>query len=307
MARPHTASKRFTFDRSFDDPNRLYLPSEKRKAELAAERAAAEAKAHAAAKANQGASTGKEPAAPAEVKPPEPTFTKAELEAAREEGHIAGHAAALEEAATAREHYIADAMALIGERLGEINEQQQESNGAIAETAMRLLSAVLRKVVPHYAVEHAAENIGEFVKQVLPVVLGEPKLVIRVHNLITNEVEDRVSKSFERAGFQGGFAVVPDYDLQPGDCRIEWVGGGADRSEARIWDEIRDIISANFGDLDFDALDRAADQDRAHRTAEGTTEGASETAPELETNDEADTSILENEQQTESALQTSEA
>jgi hypothetical protein len=65
---------------------------------------------------------------------------------------------------------------------------------------------------------------------------------------------------FARASFQGTYSVITDYELQPGDCRLEWDGGGAERSEARIWRDIREIVAANFGGMDADAMDQAADQ-----------------------------------------------
>jgi flagellar assembly protein FliH len=276
MASVRSAAKRFMFDRSFDDPSKLYLPGEKRRAELEAERAAAaEAATAAMASAHPGVPAGAEPAAAeAPPPPPEPMYTKAELDAAREEGHIAGHAAALEEAETAREHYIADAIALIGQGLAQLDEQQKAANAELGRTAMRLVYAVLSKIVPPHARDFAAENIGAFVKQVLPVVMGEPKLIVRVHNLIVPDVKARLQEVFERSGFQGTFAVVADYELQPGDCRLEWAGGGADRSEARIWAEIREIIVANFGDLDPDALDRAADAERAAQQVDAENQAA---------------------------------
>ncbi|MDX2223498.1 MAG: FliH/SctL family protein [Rhodospirillaceae bacterium] len=262
MSPVRSAAKRFMFDRSFDDPGRLYLPGELRRAELEAERAAAEAAEATADDASMAdAPTSAVQDAPAP--PPEPMYTKAELDAAREEGHIAGHAAALEEAETAREHYIADAIALIGQGLAQLDEQQKAANAALGETAMRLVYAVLAKIVPPHAQSYAVDNIGAFVTQVLPVVMGEPKLVVRVHNLIVPDVQTRLQQAFERSGFQGAYTVVADYELQPGDCRLEWAGGGADRSEARVWAEIREIIAASFGDVDVAALDRAADTERA--------------------------------------------
>src|SRR4051812_35125754 len=109
MATRNGPVRKFAFERSFDDPSRLYLPSERRKSEIAAEEAAQAAAATAEA-ARAAARSPQEP-------PPEPKikleFTKAQLEAAREEGYIAGHGAALEEAGTSREHYVADAINLI--------------------------------------------------------------------------------------------------------------------------------------------------------------------------------------------------
>jgi flagellar biosynthesis/type III secretory pathway protein FliH len=76
--------------------------------------------------------------------------------------------------------------------------------------------------------------------------------------MITADIEARVQGLTDRAGFRGTFAVQPDYELQPGDCRIEWDGGGADRDEARIWQEIRAAIATTLGDIDTEKLEAAS-------------------------------------------------
>ena len=246
-------SKKFLFERSFDDPNRLYMPGERRRAEVEAEVAsnAAVAAVH----------TNLAPPPPPEPEGPSPEeIHQAQIEAAREEGYVQGHTAALEEAETAREHYIADALNLIAQGVDKLGDQQREAYNQLANDAMRMVFAIVRKLLPPVAHHHAAEAIGEFVREVLPLAASEPKLLVRAHNMITADLEVRLQPIANRAGFRGSLVVVPDYELQPGDCRIEWDGGGAERDEARIWREIRGILAATLGDIDTVALDAAADQ-----------------------------------------------
>jgi flagellar assembly protein FliH len=258
-------SRKFLFERSFDDPSKLYLPAERRKSEIAAEEEALAAAAAAAAKAA--------PVAPPPM-PEEPRikleFSKAQIEAAREEGYIAGHSAALEEASTAREHYVADALNLIAQGLVKLDSQQKTANVELEKLAMRLMYGVTRRLLPAFAEQYALDNVEGFIRAILPVALGEPKLLIRAHAMIAADLDGRLKDVFARAGFQGTYSVVPDYELQPGDCRVEWEGGGADRDEARIWRNIREVIAANYGDIDVDALDNSvieqSDADAAPHT-----------------------------------------
>ena len=261
MSAQRKSMQKFMFDRSFDDPNKLYLPGEKRRAEREAEEAAM---ALAAAAARQNADM---PATVEDVEaappPPETKFTQGHLDAAREDGYVAGHAAALEEAATAREHYVADALALVSQGLAKLDEKQAAANREMGETVMRMVYALVRKLIPVEAEQQAVANVGSFVAKVLPLVIGEPKLMVRVHSSIVPLVEERLKETFARASFQGGCSVIADFELQPGDCRLDWSGGGADRNEGRIWAEIREVIAANYGDVDSEALDRAADTEAA--------------------------------------------
>ena len=262
--------KKFLFERSFDDPARLYLPGERRKSEIAA--------AEAAEAAVRAAEMAKQVQAAAEAKTAEPAkpqikleYSKAQLEAAREEGYIQGHSTALEEAGTSREHYVADAINLIAQNLGKLDENQRAANEALANDAMRMAYGVISKLLPEFARQHALENVEGFIRQILPVAVGEPRLLIRAHEMIAADLDQRLKEIFARAGFQGSYVVVVDYELQPGDCRVEWDGGGADRDEGRIWHNIREVIAANFGDVDVAQLDQAADQIAANETTQSAT------------------------------------
>ena len=255
MARRNGPVRKYTFERSFDDPSKLYLPGERRKSEVAAAEAAMAA-----------ADAGSAEAVPVDARvemPAEPKikleFTKAQVEAAREEGYIAGHGAALEEAGTSREHYVADAVNLIAQGLAKLDEQQHTAIDELEKVAMRMVYGVVRRMLPGFAEQYAVDNIEGFVRQVLPVAVGEPKILVRAHAMIAADLETRLKDVFARASFQGSFTVITDYELQPGDCRLEWAGGGADRDEARIWRSVREAVAASYGDMDVDALDATVD------------------------------------------------
>ena len=250
-------AKKFLFDRSFDDPAKLYLPGERRKSEIAAAAAADAAVAIAAAETVDVAINLKDEPAEPEVKP---EFTQAQIDAAREEGYISGHGAALEEAGTAREHYVADAINLIAQNLDKLEEQQRTANTELADLAMRMVYGVTQKLLPAFAQAHAVDSIEHFVRAALPIAVGEPRLLVRAHPMIAADLEQRLKDVFIRASFQGSYSVITDYELQPGDCRLEWDGGGADRNEARIWRDIREVVASNFNAVDVADLDQAADQ-----------------------------------------------
>ncbi len=286
------SARKFLFTRSFDDPAKLYWPGERNKAER--EAAAAVEAAEAAEREHKAAEIARAQAAPKKTadtaaEPPKPPaekkeYTKAQLDAAREEGHIAGHTAALEEAETAREHYIADAVNLIAVGLDGLQAQQDAANKQTADLAMRMVFAVVQRLLPEYTHHYAVDNIESFVRHVLPLAMGEPRLTVRAHAMIAPDIEVRLKEVFTRTAFQGTYAVIPDYELQPGDCKLEWAGGGADRDEGRIWADIREVIAGNVGAADADALDIAAD---AALAQDDTTAADQETnAPEASTPEE---------------------
>ncbi len=275
--------KKFLFERSFDDPAKLYMPGERRKSEIAAAEAA-EAAARTAAMALDVKAAAR--AVEEKAEPPKPEvkaeFTQAQLDAAREEGYIQGHSAALEEAGTAREHYVADAINLIAQNLGKLDENQPAANEELANGAMRMAYGVISKLLPEIGRQYALENVESFIRQILPVAVGEQRILIRAHEMIAADLDERLRDVFARASFQGAYSVIVDYELQPGDCRVEWEGGGADRNEGRIWHNIREVIAANFGDVDVAALDAAADKIAAEAPPQESTQDALPEAPEEE-------------------------
>ena len=275
------SARRFMFNRSFDDPEKLYLPGERNRAEreaaIVAENAVAAEREHQAAELARAQTTQKETT---EIPPPaeeNKEFTKAQMDAARAEGHIAGHTSALEEADTAREHYIADAMNLIATGLDDLQAQQDAANKHTADLAMRMVFGVVQRVLPEHTQRHAIENIEIFVRQVLPLTMNEPTLSVRAHAMIAPDLEARLKEIFTLTAFQGTYTMIPDYELQPGDCKLEWAGGGASRDEGRIWADIREIIASNIGAVDAHSLEAAADVAIAQGGA-STTENTTKTA-----------------------------
>jgi flagellar assembly protein FliH len=271
--------KKFLFDRSFDDPAKLYLPGERRKSE----QAAAEVAEAATQAAPPPAAPALDDAAPEPEVAAKPEFTQSQLDAAREEGYIAGHTAALDEAATAREHYVADAMNLIAQNLDKLEENQRTTNLQLADVAMRMVYGVAQRLLPRFAQAHAVDSIEHFVREVLPLAVGEPRLAVRAHPMIAPDLEERLKAVFERASFQGSYHVITDYELQPGDCRLEWDGGGVERDEGRIWRDIREVIAGTIGDVDVDALDKAADAVIAQDQNQTPASSGDETASQDET------------------------
>jgi len=286
------------FTRSFDDPAKLYLPGERNRAEreaaAAAEAAEIAEREHKAAQNNALAERKSQ-----EAEPPKPAeeaieFTQSRLDAAREEGYIAGHTAALEEAETAREHYIADAVNLIAQGLDGLQDRQDDANKQTVDLAMRMVFAVVQRLLPEHTHHYAVDNMEAFVRRALPLAMDKPRLTVRAHAMIAPDLEVKLKEVFTRATFQGTYAVIPDYELQPGDCKLEWEGGGADRDEGRIWADIREVIAANIGDANADDLDKSADtaaeqtaaeQTEIHKASQDTssepsTENANKTAPE---------------------------
>ena len=263
------ASQKFLFDRSFDAP-----PPEEPKEEAENQEEAPKAP-----------SILEEMRQDAPAQPPEPEveFTKVQLDAAREEGYIEGHTAALDDAETSREHYVADAINLMSKGIDSLEEQQKLANEELARTSLRMLFAVFQKVLPTTSHKLISQEIEALVQQVMAQIYTEPRLVVRVHPMIAEDVEKRTVPAVESSKFEGVLNVISDSELQPGDCRLEWDGGGAERSEARIWRDLEEVISHTIGHVDLIALESSAGGLKpadAEKLVPGLHHSADDSAPE---------------------------
>ncbi|WP_242390485.1 FliH/SctL family protein [Pararhodospirillum photometricum] len=169
------------------------------------------------------------------------------MEATREEGYIAGHAAALDEAGGANERMVVLALSEVGASLETLRTQHATSLDTLSRDVARLVYGVCRKMLPVSASDVIVAEIIALVTEALPQVLDEPRLVIRVHPDVADLVRERLEPLVAQYGYEGRVLVTADPRLGRPDCRVEWAAGGIERDCARQWEEIAEIITRHTG------------------------------------------------------------
>jgi hypothetical protein len=178
--------------------------------------------------------------------PPEPefiapTFSAAEMLAARQDGHAEGVRAAIEQAEA---QLRADA-ALACQRIAAALELAQRDTAEIVErsveAAARLLFTALAACLPTLCARHDSAEIAGIVHDVLFGMTPETTMCVSVAPEITAEVRAALvglpadmSKRVVIAGHEG---------LASGDVRLSWESGTAARSARRAQDAINEILS----------------------------------------------------------------
>ncbi|MCF8503258.1 MAG: hypothetical protein K9H11_22560, partial [Rhodospirillum sp.] len=171
-----------------------------------------------------------------------PMFTSSQMEAAREEGYIGGHTAALDEASAATERMTALALGEIGRRLDDLRDRHDIAVDALSRDAARLVLAICRKVLPATAEENAVREITALLTELLPNVLDEPRLVLRAHPDVAEMLRERLDPVIADSGYEGRVLITPDGRVPMPDCRVDWGEGGMERDTGRQWDEIEALI-----------------------------------------------------------------
>jgi len=239
--------QKFLFDRSFDEPGSRFAqktasPPANETPEAPPEAPAVEDEdAPYAGLDRRRRSTDAPP-----PEPPPDLYTAAQLEAAREEGYLKGHATALEDHGASTQQATAQALAGIKAALERLETEQVAFNADVEKAVVRLAVALVRRMLPATATQCAVAEVQELLAATLPDVLDQPRLIIRVHGSLAEIIRQTVGPILEDHGFDGRLTVRPDNDLPVTDCRLEWGDGGVERDSPRLWAEIEAAVARHL-------------------------------------------------------------
>jgi flagellar biosynthesis/type III secretory pathway protein FliH len=177
------------------------------------------------------------PPPPAPVPAPDPL--PGLLEAARAEGFRAGEAAGAEAARASLQAATLAALraaeAAFAASGADLRARAEADAAAIARTTFAALLAAL----PSLAERHAEAEVVRFAEVLLPALAEEPCVTMRV----AAPVAEAVAAHFAA---QPRIEVQADPALAPGDIRLAWRGGQAERLAAAARAAIDDLL-ANHG------------------------------------------------------------
>lgn len=217
MAKPQPETRRFLFDKSFDAARR---PAKKPK--------------------------------PEDEKPPEPTFSRQQIDEARQDGYEQGRLAGAEEAASGTAAEIARLVAEIAGVLPAIAAAQAEANVKLMHDGATLMASIARKILPSLVARGGLDEIDTLLEQCLRTLIDQPKIVVRAAPGHAEALETNLAAAASASGFDGRFMIETDDAMGPSDCRVSWQGGGLERNAADIWRQVEialdDYLSRGDGE-----------------------------------------------------------
>ncbi len=166
----------------------------------------------------------------------EPTFSAAELEAARVAAWKAGSDAASAEAAAADHAIIRQTVAAIAKQLTAAHDELLNLAEQSATTIARLLLGSLGVVLPELASRYGEAEVLAIIRIVLPGLFKEPAVTLRINP----RHRETVAHEIERLDpdLAARLQIVPTDAIPAGDARIAWRNGGATRDVAALWDQV---------------------------------------------------------------------
>ncbi len=175
-----------------------------------------------------------------------PTFSEEEMAAAREESFATGKAEGVNEAAEATERQISASLEKLGQQFDSLFKAQETADAAIMENAISVACGIARKVFPALNQQGALGEIERMTVMSLEKILEEPQVIIAVNPELEAALKERLDTLTAQAGYKGEVKIIADDKVDPGDCRMEWSGGGANRDMDALWQEIDEIVERNL-------------------------------------------------------------
>jgi flagellar assembly protein FliH len=171
------------------------------------------------------------------------SFSTEEIETlkrdAREEGRKHADILATQAVAASIGQVAAAMLAAIEAMDGEVERLRAEAASLALAAARKLAGAAL---------DHAPETeIAEALNVALHHAIGEARVVVKTPPALAKAIESRAAEIAAEQGFEGRIQIAGDSTLSGADCRIEWRGGGVERSHSVIENALADLIARRFG------------------------------------------------------------
>jgi len=78
----------------------------------------------------------------------------------------------------------------------------------------------------------------QFSQKVLPELLTEPRITIRVHDGISETLKNRIETFLRDKNYGGELIINGDVSIAAGNCQIEWSSGSAERNTELLMSDI---------------------------------------------------------------------
>lgn len=174
------------------------------------------------------------------------TMTTEELEALTASARSEGATNASVQAAEALDRTIAALTISIRAALDNSHAEIEAVRAEAAEIAM----AMARKIAPAALSALPAGDVEIALRQAMHQAIGEPRITLRAAPAVVEVLEARLADIAHEEGYEGRVMIAADSAMQGADCRIEWRGGGAERSEQTIEEALTALIARRFSSND---------------------------------------------------------
>lgn len=217
-----------------------------------------------------------------------PTFSEEDLDIARREGEQTGRDEALKDLEGSLQKKLADTLQALLQQFTTIETAFADDKEERNLNAVGVATVIVRKLFPALNMDKAIDEIDHMIHQAMKRTAGEIKLNFFVAEELASEVEGKLKEQIQGSGRNIEYQVIGKADMAPGDCRIEWDGGGLVRDQALMWQEIDEIIESNLGEIPQEQAQEQTQEPTPQQAQEQAQEPTQEQAQEPAQEDGAD-------------------
>jgi len=170
------------------------------------------------------------------------TLTTEEIESlsarAREEGAASAQVRASEEINRTVAALVISLRAALDQSHAEVEQIRAE--------AAELAFAAAKKIAPKALAALPAGDVEAALRSAMHQAIGEPRITLRAAPDVASVLEPRIADIAHEEGYEGRVMIAADPMIAGADCRIEWRGGGSERSESAIEAALDALIERRF-------------------------------------------------------------
>jgi flagellar assembly protein FliH len=171
-------------------------------------------------------------------------YTTAEIDTmcarAREQGMKSGQVRAQETIAAGANEAANALRAALTASHAEIETVRADATAIAVAAAIKLARAALA-AVPLAEVETA-------LREAMHQAIGEPRVLLRASPAIIEAISPHLAEIAHEEAFEGRVQISADPALKGTDCRVEWRGGGAERSESAVEAALNELVTRHFAE-----------------------------------------------------------
>lgn len=193
--------------------------------------------------------------------PPPPTFNEQELAAAcskaREEGRLQGIEEGKKQAQSEHEQRdmaIAAAAQHMVRQAADITQRHETLMHEQCEHLSQLTLMICRKVAGDAVAALPTSSVDVLVRECLTILVRQPAVTLQVHPSLCETMQAHVQSHITKLRAKCLLHVEADDSLTPGEGRLVWQTGQAERSLEEIWQQIEGRLAA----INFTALTQSA-------------------------------------------------
>ena len=172
------------------------------------------------------------------------TMTAEEIDALKAESEALGSQTAQVKAAESIERTIS---ALTLSLRAALDRSRAEIEALRSDAALLALAAA-KKIAPAALAALPAGDVENALREAMHQAIGEPRITLRAAPEVIAALEGKVNAIAHEEGYDGRVMLAADPLIAGADCRIEWRGGGSERSEAAIEAALDALITRRFSD-----------------------------------------------------------